>query len=97
MGESVFAGERHTIITIGVDGGDISREDRGPARQCKAMGKGVGMSQLPAQCERTIGSSSGLIRIAAMPERPGQDDKGVDPDVLRVAKGVVAMLVRPIQ
>src|SRR4029077_7213997 len=57
----------------------------------------VGMSQLPAQCERTIGSSGGLIRIAAMPERQGQMDKGADPDVLPVAKGVIAMLVGQIQ
>ena len=55
------------------------------------------MTQLPAQCERTIGCSGGLIRIAVMPERPGQHDKGADPDVLPIAKNVIAMLVRPIQ
>ena len=32
-----------------------------------------------------------------MPKRPGQRDKGVDPDVLPVAKSVIAMLVGPIQ
>jgi hypothetical protein len=51
----------------------------------------VGMAQLPAVCERTIGSSGGLIRIAAMPEGPGQEDKGADPDVLPIAKGGIAM------
>jgi len=61
------------------------------------MDKGVGMSQLPAVRERTIGSSGGLIRIAAMPKRPGQHDKGADPEVLPVAESVIAMLVRPIQ
>ena len=55
------------------------------------------MSQLPAVRERTIGSSGGLIRIAAMPKRPGQDDKGGDTDVLPVAQGGIAMLVGPIQ
>ena len=50
---------------------------------------GVGISQLPAVRERAIGGSRGLIRIAAMPERPGQHDKGADPDV--------AMLVEPMQ
>jgi hypothetical protein len=47
--------------------------------------------------ERTLGSAGGLIRIAAMPKRPGQTDKGADPDVLPIVKGGFAMLVRPIQ
>ena len=89
--------EHHAIVAAGVDGGDISGEDRGQAGQPKGVGKGVGMSQLPAVRERAIGGSGGLIRIAAMPKRPGQDDKGADPDVLPVAKGGIAMLVRPIQ
>ena len=78
-------------------GGDISGEGRGHSREIKGVGKGGGMSQLPAQCECTIGSSGGPIRIAAMPERPGQHDKGADPDVLPVVKGGIAMLVRLIQ
>ena len=45
----------------------------------------------------TIGGSGGLIRIAAMPKRPGQTDKGADPDVLPVAKGGIAVLVGQIQ
>ena len=32
-----------------------------------------------------------------MPERPGQKDKGADPDVLRVVKGGIAVLVGPMQ
>ena len=32
-----------------------------------------------------------------MPKRPGQLDKGADPDVLPVVKGATAMLVGPIQ
>ena len=32
-----------------------------------------------------------------MPKRPRQDGKGADPDVMRVAKGGIAMLVRPMQ
>jgi hypothetical protein len=52
---------------------------------------------LPAIRERTIGSPGGLIRIAAMPERPGQEDKGADPDVLPIAKGKIAMLVGLMQ
>jgi hypothetical protein len=55
------------------------------------------MSQLPAVRERAISGSGGLIRIAAMPERPGQLDKGADPDILPVVKGGIAMLVGPIQ
>jgi hypothetical protein len=55
------------------------------------------MSQLPAVRERAIGSSGGLIRIAAMPERPAQLNKGADPDVLPVAKGGIAVLVGPMQ
>ena len=55
------------------------------------------MPQLPAIGERAIGSSGRPIRIAAMPKRPGQLDKGADPDVLPVAKDVIAMLVGPIQ
>jgi len=93
----VFTRERHAIVAVGVDGGDISGEDRGHAGVIKGVGKGVGMSQLPAVRERAIGSAGGLISIAAMPERPGQAGKGADPDVLPVAKGVIAMLVRPIQ
>jgi hypothetical protein len=54
------------------------------------------MSELPAVRERTIGGPSRLIRIAAMPERPGQKDRGGDPDVLTVAKGGIAMLLGPI-
>ena len=95
MGESVFTREPHAIVGTGVDRGDISGEDRGDAGQRKGVGKGVGMAQLPAVRERAIGGSGGLIRIAAMPERMGQDDKGADPDVLPVAKGRIAMLVRP--
>src|SRR5262252_5637740 len=63
----------------------------------EGVGKGMGMSQLPAVCEGTIGGSGGPIRITAMPERPGQDDKGGDPDVLPVVKGGIAMLVGPMQ
>ena len=55
------------------------------------------MGQLPAIRERTIGSSGRLIRIAAMPECPGQHGKGADPDILPVVKGGIAMLVGPIQ
>src|SRR5262249_16895525 len=62
----------------------------------KGVAKGVGMSQLPAVRERAIGSSGGLIRIAAMPERPAQLNKGADPDVLPVAKGGIAVLVGPM-
>ena len=80
-----------------MDGGHIPGEDRGHAGKPEGVGKGVGVAQLPAQCERTIGSPGGLIRIAAMPERPGQHDKGADPDVLPIAKGGIAMLVGPIQ
>ena len=65
-----------------MDGGDISGEDRGHASVKKGVGKGVGMSQLPAQCEGTIGGPGGLIRIAAMPKRPGQLDKDADPDLV---------------
>ena len=32
-----------------------------------------------------------------MPKRPGQLDKGADPDVLPVVKGEIAMLVGPIR
>jgi hypothetical protein len=97
LGEAVFTRERHAIIAVGADGGDIPGEDRGYAGVLKGEGKGVGMSQLPAVRERAIGSSGGLSRIAAMPKRPGQTDKGADPDVLPVAKGGVAVLVGPIQ
>ncbi|HEY6357198.1 MAG TPA: hypothetical protein VIX35_03075, partial [Vicinamibacterales bacterium] len=55
------------------------------------------MSQFPAVRERAIGSSGGLIGIAAMPERPRQQDKGGDPDVRPVAKGGIAMLLGLIQ
>ena len=78
----MFTRERYAIVAAGVDGGDISGEDRGRAGKPKGVGKGVGMAQLPAQCERAIGGSGGLVRIAAMPERPGQKDNGADPDVL---------------
>ena len=91
----MFTRDCHAIV--GVNGGDISGEDRGHAGEIKGVGKGVGMSQLPAQCERTIGGSGGLIRMAAMPERPGQLDKGGDPDVLPIPKGGIAVLVGPIQ
>jgi hypothetical protein len=93
----VFARDRLAIVAVGVDGGDISGEDRGHAGKWEGVGKGVGMAQLPAVRERTIGGSRGPIRIAAMPERPGQPDKGGDPDVLPVAKGGIAILVGPIQ
>ena len=93
----MFTRECHAIVAVGADGGDISGEDRGHAGVIKGVGKGVGMAQLPAICERAIGSSGGLIRIAAMPERPGQLDKGADPDVLPVVKGGIAMLLGPIQ
>ena len=93
----MFRRDCHAIIAVCVDGGDISGEDRGDAGKIKGVGKGVGMSQLPAQCERAIGSSGGPIRIAMMPERPGQHDKGADTDVLPLVKGRIAMLVGPIQ
>ena len=80
-----------------MDGGDITGKDPGHAGETKGVGKGVGMSQLPAVRESTIGSSGGLIRIAAMPKRPGQMDKGADPDVLPVVKGGITVLVGPMQ
>ena len=97
LGESMFSRERHAIVAAGADGGDVSGEDRSPSSETQSVGKGVGMSQLPAVRERAIGSSGGLIRITAMPKRPGQLDKGADPDVVRVVKGGIAVLVRPIQ
>ena len=93
----MFTRERHAIVAAGRGGGDISGEDRGRAGKPKGVGKGVGMAQLPAQCEPAIGSPGGLIRIAAMPKRPGRLSKGHDPDVLRVAKGGIAVLVGQIQ
>ena len=97
LGESVFPRKRHAIVAVGAGGGDISGEDRGFAGKREGVGKGVGMSQLPAVRECTTGGSGGLIRIAAMPKRPGQLGKGADPDVLPAAKGGIAMLVGPIQ
>ena len=67
----MFIRERHAIIAVGADGGNVSGEERGYSGLMKGVGKGVGMSQLPTVRERTIGSSGGLIRIAAMPKRPG--------------------------
>ena len=93
----MFIRDRHAIVAVGAGGGRISGEDRGHPGEIKGLGKGVGMSQLPAVRERAIGGSGGLIRIAAMPERPGQDDKGADPDVLPIVKGGIAVLVGPIQ
>ena len=93
----MFTRERHAIIAMGIGGGDISGEDRGHSGVIKGVGKGVTMSQLPAVCERAIGSPGGLIRIAAIPKRPRQAGNGADPGVLPVAKGVIAMLVGPIQ
>jgi hypothetical protein len=93
----VFARERHAVVAAGAGSGDISAEDRGHTGKMEGVGKGVGMSQLLAVRERTIGRPGGLIRIAAMPKRPGQDDEGADPDVQPVVKGGIAMLVRPIQ
>jgi len=55
------------------------------------------MSQSPAQCERTIGSSGGPIWIPVMPKRPGQHDKGDDADVPSVVKDGIAVLVGPVQ
>ena len=81
-GESVFTRERHAVIAIGTGGGDISGEDCRYAGQRKGVGKGVGVSELPAIRERTIGGPGGLIRIAAMPKRPGQLDKDADPDLV---------------
>src|SRR5262249_25156184 len=92
-----FARERNALVAVGADGADISGEDCGHSGEPKAVGKGVGMAQLPAVRERTIGSSGRLIRIAAMPKRAGQHDKGVDPDAPPIAKGGIAMLVGPMQ
>jgi hypothetical protein len=36
MGESVLTRERHAIVAVGADGGDISDEDRGHAGQPSA-------------------------------------------------------------
>ena len=93
----MFARDCHTIIAVGAGGGHISGEGSGHPDVIKGVGKGVGMSQLPAVRERTIGSSGGLIGIAAMPKRPGQDDKSADPDVLPVVEGGIAVLAGPIQ
>jgi hypothetical protein len=46
--ESVFIRDRHAIVAAGVDGGDIPGEGRGHPRVIKGVGKGEGMSQLPA-------------------------------------------------
>jgi len=97
LGESVFTRECHALVAAGRGGGDIPGEDPGRAGQTEALGEGVGMAQLPAQCERTIGSAGRTIRIATMPKRPGQLDKGGDPDVRSVAKSGIAVLAGPIQ
>ena len=57
----------------------------------------MGVAQFAAVRERAIGGSGGLLRIAAMPERQGQISKRANPEVLPVAKGVIAVLVGPIQ
>ena len=65
LGESVFSRERHAIVAAGADGGDISGEDRSPSSETQSVGKGVGMSQLQAVCERAIGSSVTIAGTAA--------------------------------
>jgi hypothetical protein len=70
LGESVLTRERNALVAVGVDGGDVSGEDRGLSGKREGEGKGVGMSQFSAVRDRTIGGSGGLIRIAAMPKRP---------------------------
>ena len=65
LAESVFTGDHHAIIAVGAGGGASSGEDRGHVGTPKSEGKGVGMSQLPAQCERTIGGPGGLIRMTS--------------------------------
>ena len=67
-----------------------------PRRSTQGRGKGCWHARLPAVRERTIGSLGGLARIAAMPKRPGQLNKGADPDVLPVVQGGIAMLVGPM-
>ena len=52
----MFTRDCHAIVAVGVDGGDIAGEDRGPPGETKGVGKGVGMAQFPAQYERAIGS-----------------------------------------
>jgi hypothetical protein len=93
----MFTRDLRAIVAVGAGCGNIPGEDRSHAGVIKGVGKGMGVSQLPAIRERTIGSSGGPIRIATLPKRQGQDDKGADPDVQPVAKGGIAMLVRPMQ
>ena len=92
----MFTRDCHAIVAAGAGGDDIAGKDRGPTGKREGVGKGGGMSQLPAQCERAIDGLGGPIRIAAMPKRIGQDDKGADPDVLPVAKGGIAVLLGPM-
>jgi hypothetical protein len=38
MGASVFTHERHAIVAVSVNGGDVSGEDRGRAGEKKGVG-----------------------------------------------------------
>jgi hypothetical protein len=69
-------------------------------RPCRpTQGREKGCGRVPAAgCTRAHDRQLGRAdRIAAMPKRPGQTDKGDDSDVLPVVKGGIAVLVGPIQ
>ena len=89
--------ERNILVRAGASLGDATGENRLHADVPKRIGERVGMSELPAVFECAIGSSGGLLGIAAMPERPRQIHEGADADVLAVASGEFAMFVGPVQ
>jgi hypothetical protein len=93
----MFIRERNIFVGTGSSLVNATGENRLHTNVPKRIGERVGMSELPAVFECAIGSSSGLLGKAAMPERPRQIHEGANADVLAVASGEFAMRVGPVQ
>ena len=63
----------------------------------EGVGERISVTELTGMEKGSIGGPCRLIRIAVMPERQGQMAKRAGADVLAVAEGEFAVLLRPIE
>jgi hypothetical protein len=77
--------ERNILVCAGASLVDAAGENRVHANVSKRIGKRVGMTELPAVSKCAIGSSSGLVGIAAMPE-PTTNSRGEFATLVRLVQ-----------
>jgi hypothetical protein len=95
--EAVFPRDPRVLVHQPLDPADIAREDREGSDTQEGKGERVGMAEVTGMEQRSIAGPRRLIGIAVMPVRLGQIAQRAGADVLAVAEGEFAVLLRPIE